>query len=328
MSGSIFKEGSGYRVVVQVNGKPVKRRAKTMAQARRIRSELLQLTEAPVSGVKLSDAIRSHLEAREGLERSRSTNVRDEHMARTCLDFFGDVKVTSLKVPRVDDFLRALADGSGSLSGKPLGRASIVRHRNLLIAMLDNEIRLGRLSVNVARSSVVPQASTEKTEKTALTKEQLQAVSEAGSDRVKALVSLCGRHGLRPSEARALRWADIEGDILTVSHQMDRKGNLVSPKTKGARRQVKLVDELPQSESEFVLGRVDAANLRRELRQACEAAEVLVVTPYELRHSALSHMVDQGHSLTAVADWAGTSERMIADTYRHRMDLLSPLVPE
>ncbi len=60
-------------------------------------------------------------------------------------------------------------------------------------------------------------------------------------------------------------------------------------------------------------------NLRRSIREACHRAGIEVVTPYELRHTAITHQVEAAHAVTVIADWAGTSEKMIFEHYRHRM---------
>lgn len=46
-------------------------------------------------------------------------------------------------------------------------------------------------------------------------------------------------------------------------------------------------------------------------------AEVPLVTPYELRHTASTHEADAGWSRFEIADWAGagTSEQMISSRH-------------
>ncbi len=48
---------------------------------------------------------------------------------------------------------------------------------------------------------------------------------------------------------------------------------------------------------------------------------------YELRHTAISFQVDANHIAWQVADWAGTSVRMVEEVYRHRLDDIVPLKP-
>ncbi|MFV0525438.1 MAG: hypothetical protein ACK5RL_13180 [Acidimicrobiales bacterium] len=45
-----------------------------------------------------------------------------------------------------------------------------------------------------------------------------------------------------------------------------------------------------------------------------------MMVPYDLRHTAITLQSKQGYSDWELADWAGTSERMINETYRHRTD--------
>jgi integrase len=65
---------------------------------------------------------------------------------------------------------------------------------------------------------------------------------------------------------------------------------------------------------------LDSRNVRRELSAACVAADVPVIRPNELRHTAASLMVDAGQALEQVADYLGHgSTRMLDFTYRHRV---------
>ncbi len=51
------------------------------------------------------------------------------------------------------------------------------------------------------------------------------------------------------------------------------------------------------------------------------------IVPYELRHTAITFQIDAGHDTWQVADWAGTSERMIEMVYRHRLTRVAQLGP-
>jgi len=52
------------------------------------------------------------------------------------------------------------------------------------------------------------------------------------------VVELCGRNGLRTSEARGLRWEciDLEAMTLTVNRQMSSRNKLTKTKTRRAQR--------------------------------------------------------------------------------------------
>ncbi len=64
------------------------------------------------------------------------------------------------------------------------------------------------------------------------------------------------------------------------------------------------------------------------LASLCDHVDVRpVASPYELRHTAITFQAEAGHSAWQIADWAATSERMIADVYRHKLMDASPLGP-
>jgi integrase len=63
---------------------------------------------------------------------------------------------------------------------------------------------------------------------------------------------------------------------------------------------------------------IDASNLRRYVRRACEAAGIGRWTPYEMRHSAASLLSAKGVPLERVADvLRHDGTRMVAQVYRH-----------
>ena len=51
------------------------------------------------------------------------------------------------------------------------------------------------------------------------------------------------------------------------------------------------------------------------------------MVPYDLRHTAITLQSKQGYSDWELADWAGTSERMINEVYRHRTDRVVDVRP-
>lgn len=69
-------------------------------------------------------------------------------------------------------------------------------------------------------------------------------------------------------------------------------------------------------------------NAHRSLVTTCGRVSIEpLVSAYDLRGAAITLMVDNGHPGYRVADRAGTSERMLADVYRHKLDLVSDLGP-
>lgn len=68
--------------------------------------------------------------------------------------------------------------------------------------------------------------------------------------------------------------------------------------------------------------------MQRSLAELSQQAKISPeVSRYELRHTAITLQAEAGHSAWQIADWAGTSERMITDVYRHKLAETSPLGP-
>lgn len=117
---------------------------------------------------------------------------------------------------------------------------------------------------------------------------------------------MLGRYGLRPSEMRALEWAWIDWDaaLIAVGPRLNRKNEPIGPKTRAAERKPWFTE--------------DTLNLLR-IRLDVQAAD---------RDRAASLWNDSDRiSIWAIADWAGSSERMIADVYRHNLQESSALGP-
>ena len=112
--------------------------------------------------------------------------------------------------------------------------------RSTLINAIRNDHRRGLVTRNVAELSVLPPESSRPEEKRALTHGELSRLWEASSRATAVLIDLSGRNGLRPAEARALRWSrvDLRGKTLTVDAQINRRQELTPPKTKKAHRTI------------------------------------------------------------------------------------------
>ena len=73
---------------------------------------------------------------------------------------------------------------------------------------------------------------------------------------------------------------------------------------------------------------VDRHSFARSLRLLCRKLEIEpAISPYELRHTAISLQADAGRSSWEIADWAGTSEAMVSRIYRHRLRRVAGLWP-
>ena len=327
------------------------RRARTKAEAQQLLREMrdeLHRTGAVSSGQ------RTVREAVDTYRKGRPASEQDDWAAALIVEGLGAVRTANLTVAQCDGFLEAAALGLGNR--RSVGREQMGKLRQFLVAALRNEMRIGHLGRNVADLSELPVIDDEGKDRRALSGEELDRLLATATGSRLIIVDLCGRNGLRPAEARAVRWQDVDLDRmeLAVTGQMNRANERgeVKKATNAARtialdgrtvERLKVWSEI-QAEMRATAGGawveqgivastglgapIDRNSLAKSLRLLCRRAEIVPpVTPYELRHTAISMQADAGRSSWDISDWAGTSEAMINRVYRHRLRRVASLLP-
>ncbi len=327
------------------------RRARTKAEAQ---AKLAALRDELRQTGTVADANRTISEAIETFRSGRPESPNDDWLLGLVESGLGGRKVKQLTVAECDRFLAECAEGS--YGNRPIGSSHLRRVKQRLTAVLKNEVRLGMVTTNVAEVAKLPSTDVEPRERRSLTIDELHRLLAVADGAIGVLIDLCGRNGLRPAEARALRWQDVDLDqgLLEVTGQMDRT-NTRGPvkRATNAARTIAIdqttIARLKQwsedrsaleaearsawTEQSFIatggvgqpIGREQLASAMRSL---CPEADIRPhVTPYELRHSAISVQADAGRTSWEIADWAGTSESMISSRYRHRLRRVSRVLP-
>lgn len=327
------------------------RRARTKAEAQELLREMRD--ELHRTGT-ISNATRTVAEAVEDWRAERPDNSHDDWVLGLIVEGLGAARVAALTVPECDRFLKAAAGGLGDR--QPVGQAHLRRVRQRLIGVLKNEIRLGYATRNVAEVSQLPRIDAEPKPRRALTADELGRLLAVAKGARLILVDLCGRNALRPAEARALRWADIDLDAqeLSVTGQQTRGNERGKVKRAHNAARTIMLDErtierltawrIQQEQHRAAVGEswidldlvastaqgtaIDRHAFARSMRLLCEHAGIEpTITPYELRHTAMSLQADAGRSSWEIADWAGTSEAMVSSRYRHRLRRVAGLRP-
>lgn len=189
-------------------------------------------------------------------------------------------------------------------------------------------------------------------EGTALTVEQTQSLLAASQGhRLHALWCVMIGAALRPGEALALSWDALELDrspaVLHVRAHL-RTGTdglyLGVPKTARSARSLDLptftaeaLRDHRRAEHSVLSNQWDGLcfqtssgtpfahrNVRRDLAKLCKRADVPAVTPYDLRRTAASLLVDSGVHLESVADLLGHSS--LSTTRAHYTKAVAPTV--
>lgn len=236
----------------------------------------------------------------------------------------------------------------------PLSPQTIRYAHAVLSAALEQAVRSQLIASNPARGVELPKRATDRRMRALTIDEAARLRAAASGDRLEALFLLLIGTGLRPGEALALRWTDLDLDAgrLRVERSLGRrrKGEpwrFEAPKTAGSRRTVPLpatiVRALRANRAAQAVERLAAGAcygdldlafatplggplaggtiVRRHFKPMLTRAGLpATVRLYDLRHSAATHMLAGGASVRAVADRLGhASAKMTLDVYAHAL---------
>ncbi len=355
--GSIQRDGDRWKAILTredpLTGQVTRRIRRTKSKSEAIRALRAFKSELESTGIlsngriTVAEACDRFLEVKEGEDLTKGTLRSHTWMISIIRDVLGTRKLSDLTVPECDQFLRISAKGVGNR--KPIGPDHLNRLRSELRAVITNAEREGLVARNVAQLSVLPKSdSSEPRKRYVLTPAQLtQLLAGSTGTSVGCLVVLSGIAALRPAESRALTWKDIDLNdaVLTVIKQLDEASNTTDPKSKNASRRIAVPNEVVtelrkwrkvqteqrlragaawQHDDRIITTRFGTAinkdNMKRALKSRAFKAAVPPLRPYDLRHTAITNLANDGYTNWQLADYAGTSVRMIEETYRHRTE--------
>lgn len=167
------------------------------------------------------------------LERATIENYQ-RMLDRHITPLIGAERLSRLTMPMV----RAFADNL--LASR--SRATAARALHHLRMILTEAQRRGMVAQNVAIGVRLGKAAREKERVAIPSREELQAMIKTSGDDLRALVMTAIFTGLRASELRGLRWADVDLKLgrVTVAQRADRYNRIGPPKSAAARRTIPL----------------------------------------------------------------------------------------
>ncbi|MFC4455603.1 tyrosine-type recombinase/integrase [Deinococcus sonorensis] len=279
-------------------------------------------------------------------------------LEREVLPRWGSVKVTEVRRPQLVAWLAALKTRKPDAEGKhgPLGHSAVRLVHTVMRGLLAYAVDVEQLiSVNPADHLALRRSRAELDAPGRVVKafdaEQARAFYRAAvADRSAGPLVFSLLTGVRMGEALALRWDAVNLQAGTVEIRATRSGGEgpvyeAAPKSRAGRRvlhvagdalaclqrQVAQVEAEREArlpgwrEPEYVFHTLvgtpyhpDA--MKRIMRRVCEAAEVPVLNPHGLRHTAATLMLSGGADVAAVSAHLGHSRISITmDTYRHAL---------
>jgi integrase len=262
----------------------------------------------------------------------------------------GDIPLSELTAREVNDWLQSLVR-SADAGGKGLSQSSARIARTVLKQALDAAIIDGKVTMNVALQVRAPSGPVN-TRRAMNADEVRSFLSAAEGTRLEAAFIVAAELAPRPGEILALSWDDInlDGGTLSITHAQRRNGgDLVArgaTKTPSAVRTLALPDavrtalkaHLERQEAQqasagdrwndpyglvFTTATgspIRPETYRREFLKVLGAAGLEGFVPYELRHTAVSHLSTAGVRAEDIADVAGHADGgvLIRSVYRHQ----------
>jgi integrase len=129
-----------------------------------------------------------------------------------------------------------------------LGRATLKHIKSFMSGMFVYAKNQGALDgVNPIQDAIIPKKATVSEETYAATPDEVLAIMEmlrkAGEPKARAAVALMFFAGLRPGEARGIRWEDFDGKKLTIRRSVWHTYT-TSPKTQSSAKPVPVIEPL------------------------------------------------------------------------------------
>lgn len=267
------------------------------------------------------------------------------HAETHVLPVFRNVELNAVTVDDIEDFLEARVD--------KLSKSSLIKLKGILAQSFDFAVARRYVKWNPARVALLPANAEQKRHPRALSSSERRALINVSRDhRLGAWVEATATLALRPGETSGLCWdvIDLDQGTVTVRRTMLRSGELKESTKTGSVRTLRMpgetVDALrlhrknlneerlamggkwPAKWSDLVFVSekgtpLDDGNMRRLVsRWAGEAGIEGSLTPYDLRHTALTRLREMGASRDQLVDIAGhETTRMIDLHYVHRDQL-------
>lgn len=331
------RKGRPVRYVVEHQHEGIRRRQRfaTLAEAK----AALRGTDARVplaATSRLSDYLASWMSAASSSLRPATRKRYGEIVRLWLVPKLGSYRLDRLTVSAVQSYLFDL----------PLHPRTISHHRAVLRKALNDAIRDGLLTRNVAALASAPTIP-RSTAKWLSHDELADLFAATESTDYHALWVIAGTTGLRAAEMLGLRWEDIDWEApeLRVRYTLQRVDGawvLAPPKTVESTREVPLTPyavwalrqhHARQSVASVALGLgepvglvfttpagqpIHGPNLSKYLRRDLRAVGLPVVTVHQLRHSCASWWLAEGVDIKTVSTLLGhTDPRITMALYLH-----------
>ena len=263
-----------------------------------------------------------------------NTWLNKEHLIRTkLLPYFGKLKVCKITAQQIVRWQSEMLNYKNE-DGEAYSPVYLRSMNSQLSAIFNHAARYYNLKDNPCKKAGC-MGKKKNREMLFWTKEEYMKFAEVIMDKPLSFYAFEMLYwcGIREGELLALTPADFDFEKGTVSitksyQRLNGQDVITSPKTEKSNRVIKmpqfLVEEMQDYlnqlygiESDDRMFNVTKSYLYREMNRGAEAAGVKRIRIHDIRHSAVSLLIDMGFSATAIADRVGHESIDITYNYAH-----------
>ena len=226
--------------------------------------------------------------------------------------YLGDVPLRSISTETLSAWI-------AELRAEKVGEPTIAKSKAILSGVLQRAMEWGKISSNPARLVSVPQPRRVLAVKP-IADEEIAKLVDASDERVRLTAAFMGYAGLRPSELRALTWEDISENTILVDKSVNADGSIKTTKNHRIRT-VTIRPELRRfimrnrGEGDIWVWSKSDKSWTRFLQNHWN--QLVEFRPYDLRHTFVSKLIEEGRSVVDVARQAGHDPNVCLGTYAH-----------
>jgi integrase len=275
-----------------------------------------------------------HYEADMKTRLKENTWSTKEHIIKTkLLPYFGKLKMCSITPQQIITWQNEMMNHKDE-NGEAYSPVYLKTIHNQLSAIFNHAVRYYNLKENPCKKAG-SMGKKKNREMLFWTKEEYLKFAEAVMDKPMSYYAFEMLYwcGIREGELLALTPADFEFEKRTVTinksyQRLGGKDLITTPKTEKSNRVIKMPQFLVDEMQDYLkmlydvglddrMFPVTKSYLHREMERGSKEAGVKRIRIHDIRHSAVSLLIDMGFSATAIADRVGHESIDITYNYAH-----------
>ena len=263
-----------------------------------------------------------------------NTWATKDHIIRTkLLPYFGKLKISNITAQQIITWQNELLNHKDE-NGKPYSPVYLKTVHNQLSAIFNHAVRYYNLRENPCKKAG-SMGKKKNREMLFWTKEEYLKFANAMMDKPLSFYAFEMLYwcGIREGELLALTPADFDFKKGTVTinksyQRLNKQDVITTPKTEKSNRTIKMPQFLTDEIQDYLkmlydvgendrMFTVTKSYLHREMDRGAKEAGVKRIRIHDIRHSAVSLLIDMGFSATAIADRVGHESIDITYNYAH-----------